>query len=203
MNVTLDTNCLVDLELNEGAAPELRRIIAAHDSGQLSISVPGIGASERLKDGTFAQHFSGFRERINRLAKREFEILKPLLHLDLAYFDWAVLAGDDTIALERRIHEVLFPETHFEWADQAATQGLDPNLVSERRSREWMKWRNRKCDVLALWCHIHYGKDIFVTRDGNFHKATKKPVLEKLGAKRILPPSEAVLWCGLHQRTGG
>jgi hypothetical protein len=190
MNATFDTNCLVDLELDELAAPELRRIVGSHDSGRLTISVPGIGASERLKDGTFARDFSVFRQRINALAKREFDILRPPLYLDLAYLDWAILGGDDTLALERQIHEVLFPETLFHWPDQAAALRLDPNQAAEQHHREWLKWRNRKCDTLALWCHIHYDKDVFVTRDGNFHKATKKAALEKLGAKRILQPFE-------------
>ncbi|MDE2217053.1 MAG: hypothetical protein KGJ87_07850 [Planctomycetota bacterium] len=192
MNITFDTNCLVDLELNEGAADELCRIIAAHDTGKLAISVPGIAASERLKDGTFAKNFSLFQQRINSLAKRRFEILKPPLYLGLAYLDWAIIGGDATIELERQIHEILFPKIQFRWGDHAAAHRLDPNQAAEKRDKEWLKWRNRKCDTLALWCHIHYGKDVFVTRDNNFHKATKKAALEKLGAKRISQPTEVV-----------
>ena len=191
LNITFDTNCLVDLELNEGAANELRKLIAAHDLGQLAISVPGIGASERLKDGTFAQNFSLFQRRIRKLAKRDFDILKPPLYLGLAYLDWAILVEDEAVELERRIHEILFPEIQFNWAAYAKAHGLDPNQAADDGHKEWIKWRNRKCDTLALWCHINYQNDIFVTRDGNFHKATKKTALENLGAKRILHPSEA------------
>lgn len=190
MNITFDTNCLVDLELNEGAASELRRIVAAHDSGRCSISVPGIGASERLKDGTFAQNFSVFQQRISNLSRREFEILKPILYLDLAYLDWAIFGGEETIELEQQIHEILFPETLFRWADEAVAHGLDPNQVANLSHRQFLKWRNRKCDTLAMWCHIYYRKDVFVSRDRNFHKTTKKAALERIGAKQILHPAE-------------
>lgn len=193
MNITFDTNCIVDLEQNEGAASELRKIVAAHDSGQCSISVPGIGASERLKDGTFAENFSIFQQRINDLSKRGFEILKPILYLDIAYLDWAILGGEEIIDLERQIHEILFPKTLFRWADEATVRGLDPSQATDQSQGEFLKWRNRKCDTLAIWCHIYYGKDVFVSRDKNFHKATKKAALEKIGAKHIMHPAEVIL----------
>jgi hypothetical protein len=51
-------------------------------------------------------------------------------------------------------------------------------------------WLNRICDVQSMWCHLHYQNDIFVTSDGNFHKATKQPRLLALGAGRIVRPEE-------------
>ena len=39
-----------------------------------------------------------------------------------------------------------------------------------------------------MWCHLHYKNDIFVTSDGNFHKATKLPRLLALGAGQIVRP---------------
>lgn len=53
------------------------------------------------------------------------------------------------------------------------------------------KWLNAKCDVLALWSHIYYGGDIFVTSDENFHKEKKLPHLLHLGAGAILRPYDA------------
>jgi hypothetical protein len=111
MNITFDTNSLVDLELNEGASPQLYRIVAAHDFGQISISVSGIGASERLKDGTFAETFSLFRKRINVPTKREFENLQLLAYFDLTNINWSILGGDKPDKKESQIHEALFPKT--------------------------------------------------------------------------------------------
>jgi hypothetical protein len=53
-------------------------------------------------------------------------------------------------------------------------------------------WRNHKCDVLAMWCHIHYGGDVFVTTDRNFMKASKQQRLEALGAREIQTPCGAL-----------
>ena len=84
---------------------------------------------------------------------------------------------------------------HFLWSDDKGEAELDEiegvlfgdSPPVDPGSRAWL---NRKCDVLSMWCHIHYGNDVFVTSDGNFHKATKLPRLIALGAKRIARPEE-------------
>lgn len=190
MRITLDTNCLVDLELEEGAYADLQRIVASHNDGITNIAIPGICASERLKGGSFADSFDGFRERLRRISRREFEILRPPCYLDITYLDWSVLGGEGTLDLERQIHDVLFPAHEFSWEGQARSMELDPDGAFIGHHKESLKWRNRKCDVLSLWCHIFYGNDVFITTDRNFHKRSKKPLLIGLGAKRICRPSE-------------
>jgi len=54
------------------------------------------------------------------------------------------------IEFERNIHNVLFPESEFIWADQARIFGLDPNKDDAEAQKELIKWRNRICDVLGL-----------------------------------------------------
>ncbi len=66
MRITLDTNCLIDLELNQGAALELRELIVIHELEKITLCVPAIGASERMKDGMYAPTFSVFQERVKR-----------------------------------------------------------------------------------------------------------------------------------------
>jgi len=193
MKITLDTNCLVDLELKEGAYIDLLKIISSYNLGNIEVSVPGIGASERLKGGSFAKSFTVFQERLRRISPKELDILKPLLYWDICYWDWSILAGEDTVDLERSIHNVLFPKHEFAWSDQAKLLGLDPSGAASQNHKKFIKWRNRKCDVLGLWCHIFYANDIFVTRDKNFHKKSKKPLLINLGAKSICYPSEVPL----------
>jgi hypothetical protein len=58
------------------------------------------------------------------------------------------------------------------------------------------KWRNAKCDVLALWSHIRFNGDVFVTSDKNFWKQKKKEQLIALGASNILTPQEVVSTIG-------
>jgi hypothetical protein len=193
MKITLDTNCLVDLELREGAYIDLRKIISSYNLGNIEVSVPGIGASERLKGGSFAKSFTVFQERLRRISPKELGILKPLAYWDISYWDWSILGGEDNHDLERKIHNILFPEHQFIWSDQAKLLSLDPNSAASENHKEFIKWRNRKCDVLGLWCHIFYANDILVTRDKDFHKKSKRPLLINLGAKSICCPSEVPL----------
>ena len=68
--------------------------------------------------------------------------------------------------------------------------GIDPEDGATDR-----KWRNRICDTLALWTHLHFGGGIFVTSDKNFHKPSKRSALSDLGAELILTPAAAASRC--------
>ena len=187
MKILLDHNLLIDLELQQGNdIGNLNNLVMLHNNHQITVCVSAISASERLKDRTYASTFAIFRERIQKLSQREFEILRPPIYFDITYWDWCMWSGDTIIALEKEIHQTLFPETEFEWQTYAQSHGMNPE--ADLRSPEGQKWRNRKCDVLTLWCHIYYACDIFVTNDSNFHR--KNLALASLGAKQISYPSE-------------
>ena len=190
MTLTLDTNCIIDIEMNEGAAAELRHLLVKHDAGQIDLRVAGIMASERLLVGGYSTTFSGFSERVNRLSSRLINILKPIGRSDVTYWDEGIWADDSMIKLEADIHSILF-STPYLWADIALQQGIDPGVIPDENNQEWRKWRNRLCDTSAMWCHIYYAGDMFVTRDPNFLKS-KRVALEMLGAKLIVDPAGAI-----------
>jgi hypothetical protein len=190
MKITFDHNLLIALEVGQGHdLGNLKRLVSLHDNNQITICVSAIGASERLKDKSYASSFGDFRKRIQGLSIKEFEILRPPIYLDITYWDWCIWGNDETIALEKEIYQTLFPEIEFEWQDYAQSHGL--NSETDLQKPEGQKWRNRKCDVLAMWCHIYYACDVFVTNDTNFHR--KKLALEKLGAKQLSFPNELQL----------
>ena len=89
--------------------------------------------------------------------------------------------------LEKRIQTVLFGENEVEYGDFCRK-----NNYYEEAKEELDEWIRRKCDVLALWSHIWYDGDIFVTRDNRFFQQTRKPRLIELGAGRIMRPKEVV-----------
>jgi hypothetical protein len=187
---TIDTNCIIDVELNGGAAAEIRRLLAKHETGEIELQVAGIVASERLRGGGYSPKFGEFEERIQRLSSRAIRVLKPIGRWNVTYWNEGLLADDSMIDLEERIHSILFI-TPYRWADVANAEGLDPKTIPDESNAEWRKWRNRLCDSSAMWCHIYYGGDIFVTRDTNFLAPAKRAALESLGAKRIIDPVEA------------
>ncbi len=194
MFLTFDHNVLIDLEdSNSPAYFALRHLVSLHDIEQVTIRVPAISASERLPGKTYASDFAAFQRRVGKLSQKEFEIVKPICYLGITYLDWCVLGEEESPqgGLELKIHQVLFPGSEFTWEDFARVNNVDSNGTAEPAGPLWQKWLNRKCDVLAMWSHIFYRGDVFVTADERFHKVTKKPRLIELGAKSILRPAEA------------
>ena len=90
-------------------------------------------------------------------------------------------------ALEKQIHDVLFPQSEFAWQDYADAHDLDPDSLSPRGD-----WRRQKCAVQEMWIHIRDKRDVFVTADDEFHKPAKKDALFALGAGQIERPAQAV-----------
>jgi hypothetical protein len=186
IRVTLDRNALLNLERGDGDTAGLRRLVELHSNGVIMLCVPAILASERQRDGTRLDTYAKFQSFLASLGLRDYEEFKPPLYIGMAYVGHCVIHGAEMERVEQQIHEILFPNLEFKYADYVARLG------SRVTTRLRQKWRNAKCDVLAIWSHIHYGADIFVTEDRNFHKVTKKPRLLALGAGRICRPSECV-----------
>ena len=171
MRVTLDTNCIVDLELVRQPASALKKLIIASSEGIVKLMVSGISASEKSKGGGYSLTFSDFQALLSKVGLDGAEVLMPIGYYGVTYYNFCLYPSDEMLTLERKIHEILFPKLDLE--DTANSH-----------------WRNAKCDVLGMWCHIYYKGDIFVTGDRNFHKESKKPRLIALGAKEIVKPKE-------------
>jgi hypothetical protein len=185
--LTFDWNCILDLDEDRPSAPCLRELLAFHAQGKVVVRLVAVSASEKQQDGSYLHNFGIFQTRLASLALKHLQLLKPPLYFGVGFWGWALWSGEELQALEQRIHGVLFPNqplTLQECLDNAEP-GQDPQVIER-------EWRRDKCDVLSLWCHIWYGGDIFVTADRNFHKATKKPALIKLGAKSIRTPCETL-----------
>jgi hypothetical protein len=185
--VTLDMNCIIDLEEGNTTAPYIQKMIQMHKDHQINLRVVAISASERKPDGTYASNFNEFKERLATLGLEDVEILRPIAYTDIAFFDYCVLGGGKLSELEKKIQEILFPKIEMEYKEFCMKRNL--NL---RNKEMWRQWVNAKCDVLSLWSHIRNGGGIFVTKDKNFHKKTKKSRLVALGAGEILTPAKAV-----------
>lgn len=175
LKITLDTNCIIDLEENRASAPSLRNLIQAHNNGLVQLRVVGISASERPRKGSHLLSFAAFIEKLANAGLTCAEILKPIGYTNVTYVNWCLCADGNMVEFEKSIHAILFPTSPFNFPPQAAS-----------------KWRHEKCDVLSLWAHIYHHGDIFVSRDRNYFKQGKRRRLEELGAKRICSPEEAV-----------
>lgn len=180
---TLDMNCLIDVEDERTNGSFIREIVSCHGRNGINVAVSAIGASERQRNKRYAQNFSEFQEKLKAIGFDGLEILLPLAYMDVCFFDHCVMV-DETDTLESDIHAVLFPSIEFMWVDYAKARGLPVDALDTN-------WRNAKCDVLGLWCHIKHGGGIFVTSDGNFHTLTKRDKLKALGVGTIAYPKAA------------
>src|SRR4051812_9761303 len=160
---TLDTNCLIDVEEGRPDPPFVRQLIERHGRG-INVAVSAIGASERQRNKAYAQNFSEFQEKLKAIGFDRLELLLPLAYMDICFWDHCVMA-DEADTLESDVHSVLFPSIEFRWVDYAKARGLPVDAIDKN-------WRNAKCDVLGLWCHIKHGGGVFVTSDSNFHAVT-------------------------------
>lgn len=183
MRITFDNNALVNLENGTGQIVALRELRTLHKAGKIRICIPAMASSENQKGNVTFSNYDQFIEFLKKTDLDDAEELLPVGFFDVTFWDHCLF--EDDMQLDRAIHDILFPGVEYDhdnYNDETATSS---DGVSKT-------WRNVKCDVQSLWCHIHYVADIFVTEDRNFHKATKKPELLKLGAKRIDRPAEAL-----------
>jgi len=184
---TLDTNCIIAIDEGRAEATAVRALADAHMSGIANVAIVAISASEKQRDGGLIEEFSQFQHRLTSLGLAHLELLSPMFYFGVTYWDWCIWSEPSLEDIERRIHEILFPNVEFLWQDYCAARGLGPNDVPLARG-----WRNSKCDVQALWSHIFHKRDVFVTSDQNFHAHSKKPTLITLGANRIETPDSAL-----------
>ena len=177
---TLDTNCIIALENKEPTAGAIQALVEAHDRGNANVAVVAISASEKQRNQQQLETFTEFQLRLSTLGLGKSEVLPSIFYWDITFWDWCYWSDEAKEVVERRIHEILFPDVPFLWPDFINANHLDPAALPLNS-----KWRNAKCDVLAIWSHIHHARDVFVTNDHNFHKLTKKSALTALGAGRI------------------
>jgi len=187
VNVTIDANCIIDIEENKPVTPYLRMLIDLHEGGKISLRVVALGISERKPDGIYAFDFNEFRDKITAMGLGDVDILKPICHVGITFFDWCLAAGVHMVELERKIQKVLFPDIEYTYENFCRKRDLDPNSVV----MDW-RWMKAKCDVLMMWSHIWYGSGIYVTSDEELHKY-KKSALIALGAGEINRPEEILV----------
>ncbi|MFA5360531.1 MAG: hypothetical protein WC320_00965 [Candidatus Paceibacterota bacterium] len=170
MTITLDTNCLIDLEEKRNGYVSIEKITNASKRKKLDVAIVAISAIDKK----IHSNFSEFQQWLENLGLSHLTILKPLAYTNISFVNWCVVGGGILTELDHKIHDILF-------------QNLPYSLPSDDLMSKWV---NAKADVLIMWAHIWNRREIFITRDKNFLKDTKKQKLEKLGAGTILTPEE-------------
>src|SRR5262245_27607036 len=154
---TLDSQCIISIDEGGQDASLVRRLADAHTAGKARVAVVALSAADKRQIGSYLDNLDAFRDRLAALDLAHLEILKPMACFDISFPGWSVEADDATAALERQIHDILFPQSKFTWQDFAEANDLDPDSLSP-----YGDWRSRKCAVQEMWAHIHSKRDVFV-----------------------------------------
>jgi hypothetical protein len=177
---TLDTNCIIAMEESRLEASALMTLVERLRLGTVIVQITAIAAAERQRSGISLERFDDFRARIAALGLGEAVFLRPPMYAGLCFADYRIVHEDEFLSQERAIHEVIFSSTPFEIDGSEHPVG----------SKQWLRWLNAKCDVLTMWCHLHYRGGVLVSSDENFHAGSKHLRLLSMGAGSIVRPNE-------------
>lgn len=165
LSFTLDTNCLIAVDEGRPERTAVMEIIAAAKEGLADVAMVASCASERQVGGRYLSTIDELRERMKALGFGHIVLLKPIMTWDLSFWDHAILASEEQLARQEAIFRTLFPNTEPDWPTFAKARNLPPDDLTTRAA--W-HWRNKYCDVQALWAHDNHGRDFFVTTDRDF-----------------------------------
>lgn len=182
---TFDTNCIIDMAQNTPPARFILDIIRAHRDGQVSAAFVAVSASERQRSDCFLPTYEHFLGRLRALGVADIPQIKGMAYWDISYWDHALSPSENDKLRERHIHDVLFPNIEFNFADFIRTVGIDSTDTLSRKAR---KWRNAWCDRQMIWAHDFHSRDVFVTSDQNFKKLVGRVGFETIA---VCTPEEA------------
>ena len=101
ISLTLDTNCLVDVDENRPAATFILELVRAADQRTVSLAMVASSASEQMPGGKLLSNFADFQDRMKKLGLGSIGLLKPIGKFDVSFYDWCLAASDEMIELER------------------------------------------------------------------------------------------------------
>ena len=191
MKLTLDWNCVIEVEENRPQATSVRDLISRHRKGQFEVALLAASASENAKSKRFPGNATLFVERVSALGWSDLPLVLMPGIIGLSYFDFCFYVGDaekfqsDMDAL----WQVIAPNVARRPADHLP-EGI-PLSDEAIQSQHLWKWRNTWCDVVSAYSHIYAGRDIFVTNNTrDFQNNADK--LSALGMRCITSPIEAL-----------
>jgi hypothetical protein len=191
MKLTLDWNCVIEVEENRPQATSVRDLISRHRKGQFEVALLAASASENSKSKLFPGNATLFVERVSALGWSDLPLVRMPGIFGLSYFDFCFYVGDaekfesDMDAL----WQVIAPNVPRRPADHLP-EGIQLSDEAIQSGHLW-KWRNTWCDVVSAYSHIYAGRDIFVTNNTrDFQNNADK--LFALGMRCITSPIEAL-----------
>lgn len=186
-SLTLDTNCLVDVDEDRPAQGDVLSLIEAARRGEADLAMLASSASERQPGGRHFDRLADFKKRMTAIGVGDITLLRPIARHCLSFQGFGIMSEEVAVCRERLIFTTLFPTTPPRWSDFAAMSGLDQK---DLRSAVAWKWRNCLGAAQAFWAHEHAKRNVFVTSDGAFSRLRNKT---DFADAVVMTPGQAVL----------
>lgn len=199
MKLTLDWNCVIEVEEQRSQAFAVMDLIDRHRKGQFEVALLAASASENNRFRRLPESAAIFNERVEALGWEDLPLILVPGIFGLSYFDRSFFVDDgekfkDDMA---KLWLAIAPNVK---SDPCCHLPTGVNLTDEAiQSKDLAKWRNAWCDVISAYSHIHAKRDVFVTRNtSDFQKNSE--ALGKLGMEYIFEPADVLE--GLNAITG-
>ncbi|MBH1974526.1 MAG: hypothetical protein I8H94_05555 [Rhodobacteraceae bacterium] len=198
MKLTLDMNCVIDVEVGRPQADAVKFLVELHRRGSIEVALLAVSASENMKSPgkatgrVFPSSFSVFRKKVELIGWSDLPIVPVPMIVGLTYIgpNTYFVAKDGPIKSDiDALWAVIAPKVSREPRDYLIAGQIldDANIQSEGLA----KWRNAWCDVYSAYCHINAGRDVFVTSNTRDFQDNASALLE-LGLHVIATPAKAV-----------
>ncbi|MEP3639818.1 MAG: hypothetical protein ABJN14_21390 [Paracoccaceae bacterium] len=191
MKLTLDWNCVIEVEENRPQSTYVKDLINRHKRDQLEVALLAASASENSKSLRFPGNASLFDERVSALGWQDLPLVPMPCVISLSYIDFCYIIEDADV-FKRDIEELwqtIAPNVPSNPIDHLSQgEALTDDTI---HSRQLSKWRNTWCDVVSAYSHIQAGRDVFVTRNTRDFQDNAEQ-LSMLGMRYITTPKEAV-----------
>lgn len=189
MKLTLDWNCVIEVEEDRPQASCVVDLVNAHRKGELEVALLAASASENTKSMLFPGNAGVFKMRVAQLGWDDLPLVPMPGIIGLSYWGFCFVVVDRE-AFERDMEalwQVIAPNVLRKPTDHLTDgQTLDDNSI---QSNALSKWRNTWCDVISAYSHIHAARNIFVTNNTRDFQ-NNAPALSSLGMKHISSPAE-------------
>lgn len=191
MKLTLDWNCVIEVEEGRPQASYVQDLVSAHRNCEIEVSLLAASASENTKSMRFPGNASIFKKRVALLGWEDLPMVLMPGIWGLSYWDFCFFVGDGE-SFERdmdALWKIIAPKVPRKPLDHVTVgQTLDDNWL---QSEALSKWRNTWCDVISAYSHIHAAQNIFVTNNTRDFQ-DNAIALAALGMEHITTPAKTL-----------
>ena len=191
MKLTLDWNCVIEVEEHRPQARYVKELVDAHRRGEFEVALLAASASENSKSKRLPGNASIFKERVSSLGWQDLPLVKMPGVFGLSYWDFCYFVKNPE-EFEHQMDALWGVIARRVPRDPSAFLPLGTKLTDGAiQSEALSKWRNTWCDVISAYSHIHDSRDIFVTNNTKDFQ-NNQDELYKLGMKHIATPADTL-----------